>query len=141
MTLKSALQDLKQTTLAAVTGLFGKLAYLASLRQKKEEGYQHWGMSHIYGRETSDKALAIAHGEVVTEVLRTPVHNLVEDLHDSCKPEGVPPQEYVEGLRQEFENLLPGAKKNSPSALHLSSVLVALSALEKNREGATRSTS
>jgi hypothetical protein len=32
MSLKSALQDLKETTLSAVTGLLGKLAYLASLR-------------------------------------------------------------------------------------------------------------
>ena len=31
MTLKSALQDVKETTLAAVSGLLGKLAYLASL--------------------------------------------------------------------------------------------------------------
>jgi hypothetical protein len=33
MTLKSALQDVKETTLAAVSGLLGKLAYVASLRR------------------------------------------------------------------------------------------------------------
>ena len=33
MTLKSALQDVKENTLAAVSGLLGKLAYLASLRR------------------------------------------------------------------------------------------------------------
>jgi len=141
MTLKSALQDLKETTLSAVTGLLGKLAYLGSLHQKKEDGYQHWGMSLVYGRETSNKAIQTAHAEVVTEVLRTPVHRLIEDLHETCETEGVPPEQYVEGLQTEFENLLPGVKKNSPSALHLNSVLVALSSLEKNRERATRSTS
>jgi len=43
MTLKSALQDLKETTLAAVSGLLGKLAYMASLR-RGEGRYEHWGM-------------------------------------------------------------------------------------------------
>ena len=36
MTLKSALQDVKETTLAAVSGLLGKLAYLASLRRAQD---------------------------------------------------------------------------------------------------------
>jgi len=47
MTLKSALQDVKETTLAAVSGLLGKLAYLASLR-RGQDGYQHWGMSLMH---------------------------------------------------------------------------------------------
>jgi hypothetical protein len=42
MTLKSALQDLRETTLAAVSGLLAKLAYLGSLR-RPEGGYLHWG--------------------------------------------------------------------------------------------------
>jgi len=47
----------------------------------------------------------------------------------------------VEKLRQRLEDLLPGERKNSPTAAHLNSVLVALSSLRKNRERATRSTS
>ena len=33
MTLKSALQDVKETTLAAISGMLAKLVYLASLRR------------------------------------------------------------------------------------------------------------
>ncbi len=140
MTLKSALQDLKDTTLAAVSGLLGKLAYLGSLR-KQDGGYGHWGMSFIHGKETSEKALHTAHAEVVTEVLRTPLPALLNDLDNASKPSGVTAEDYLETLRSEFDTLLPGMSKKSACGAHLSSVLVALSALAKHRGRATRSTS
>ena len=56
MTLKSALQDVKETTLAAVAGLLGKLAYLASLRGAQGR-YEHWGLEAVHGPESSERAL------------------------------------------------------------------------------------
>ena len=56
MTLKSALQDVKETTLAAVSGLLGKLVYLASLRRAQGR-YEHWGMELVHGPESSERAL------------------------------------------------------------------------------------
>jgi hypothetical protein len=140
MTLKSALQDVRETTLAAVSGLLGKLAYLASLR-KKQGGYQHWGMSLVHGPESSERALRAAHAEVVARVLREPIGSLVEDLEESSQDRGVSPAGQVEDLRGRFDDLLPEERKDSPAASHLNSVLVALSALEKSRARATRSTS
>ncbi len=64
MTLKSALQDVKETTLAAVSGLLGKLAYLASLRRAQGR-YEHWGMELVHGPESSERALKTAHAEIV----------------------------------------------------------------------------
>ena len=140
MTLKSALQDVRETTLAAVSGMLGKLAYLASLR-KKQGGYQHWGMSLVHGEESSERALRTAHTEVVARVLREPIGSLVEDLQESSHDRGVSPDAYVDEMRGRFSDLLPEDRKNSPAASHLNSVLVALSALEKSRARATRSTS
>ena len=140
MTLKSALQDVRETTLAAVSGLLGKLAYLASLR-KEPGGYQHWGMALVHGPETSERALRTAHAEVVAKVLREPIGALVGDLEESSQEQGLSPGVYVEEMRSRFNDLLPEERKNSPSASHLNSVLVALSALEKSRARATRSTS
>jgi hypothetical protein len=140
MTLKSALLDVKETTLAAVSGLLGKLGYLASLRRVQGR-YQHWGMETVHGPESSERALKTAHDEVVTAVLRTPLASLEQDLEESSRGAGVEPTAYVERLRGRFEDLLPGERKDSPAAVHLNSVLVALSSLEKNRERATRSTS
>ena len=141
MTLKSALQDLRETTLAAISGLLAKLAYLASLRNR-EGGYGHWGLALLHGEEASDRALKAAHTEVLSTVLRTPISELVEDLressHDSQKTAGA----YVEGMRQQVNELLP-SEQDAASARHLNSVLVALSSLEreKNQKRATPSAS
>ena len=140
MTLKSALQDVKETTLAAVSGLLGKLAYLASLRRAQGR-YEHWGMELVHGPESSERALRTAHTEVLAGVLRTPLASLVEDLHESSRGAGVSPQAYIDEMRDRFEDLLPGERQDSPAASHLNSVLLALSSLEKNRGRATRSTS
>jgi hypothetical protein len=139
MTLKSALQDLKETTLAAVSGRLGKLAYLVSLRRAPGR-YQHWGMENLHGTESAERALKTAHAEVVSGVLSTPLESLVEDLQESSRQSGVAAQAYVEQMRGSAD-LLPDERKNSPASAHLNSVLVALSSLEKHRVRATRSTS
>jgi hypothetical protein len=140
MTLKSALQDVKETTLAAVSGLLGKLAYIASLRRAKGR-YEHWGMELIHGSESAERALKTAHAEIVAGVLRTPLEALIEDLKESSRGSGLDAKVYVDGMRDRFEDLLPGERQDSAAATHLNSVLLALSTLEKNRGRATRSTS
>jgi hypothetical protein len=140
MTLKSALQDVKETTLAAVNGLLGKLTYLASLRRARG-GYEHWGLESVHGVESSERALKTAHAEVVAGVLRAPLSSLLDDLEESSRGNGVAPEAYVGQMQDHFEDLLPSDRADSPAASHLSSVLVALSSLEKNRGRTTRLTS
>ena len=139
MTLKSALNDVRETTLAAVSGLLAKLAYLASLRHK-DGGYKHWGMSLVHGEDSSDKALKTAHSEVLSSVLRTPMSVLVEDLSHSSEASGQTALAFVEGMRGQVDELLP-AQPDQASARHLNSVLLALSSLEKAPEDATPSVS
>lgn len=144
MTLKSALQDVRETTLAAVAGLLGKLLYLASLRQ--DRAYQHWGMARVHGPESAERALKTAHGEVLAGVLRTPLAYLTEDLEETSRSHGLQPQTCVEEMRGKFDDLLLEDRKDSPKATHLSSVLTALSYLEpvclrKDPPGATPSAS
>ena len=139
MTLKSALQDVKETTLAAVSGLLGRLAYLASLR-RGQDGYQHWGMSLVHGEDASDRALKSAHTEVLSTVLRTPIADLVEDLRESSEDSKKTATAYVEGMREQVSDLLPSPEDRA-SARHLNSVLVALSSLEKNQKRAIPSAS
>ena len=140
MTLKSALQDFKETTLSAISGLLGKLKYVASLRGAGGR-YQHWGMESRYGRESSDNALKAAHSEVLAGVLRTPLPSLVEDLEQASSKNGVLPETYINEMRAGLDHLLPEGRQNAPASTHLNSVLVALSRLVRNRGRATRSTS
>jgi hypothetical protein len=139
MTLKSALQDLRETTLAAIAGMLAKLAYLASLR-RREGGYKHWGLSLVYGEESSDRALKAAHTEVLSKVLRTPISELEEDLHESSQGGQETAGTYIAGMQEQFNQLLP-SPQDAVSARHLNSVLVALSTLEKNRKAASPSAS
>jgi hypothetical protein len=139
MTLKSALQDLKETTLAAVSGLLGQLVYLASLRRHGQ--YQHWGMEMVHGSEAAERALRTAHSEVVSRVLRTPLPDLVEDLQQSSHASGMASQAYAEKMRGNLVDLLPEGRQASTVSSHLNSVLLALSSLERNRGRATRLTS
>src|ERR1700691_586970 len=129
MTLKSALQDFRETTLAAVSGLLGKLLYLASLRQ--DRAYQHWEMARVHGPESAERALKTAHGEVLAGVLRTPLVYLTEDLEETSRSHGLQPQTCVEEMRGKFDDLLLEERKDSPKATHLSSVLTALWHLEQ----------
>jgi hypothetical protein len=139
MTLKSALQDLRETTLAAISGLLAKLAYLGSLR-RREGGYLHWGMSLVHGEEASNRALKAAHTEVLSAVLRTPISDLVEDLRESSQSSRKTADDYLEGMREQIAELLP-SPEDTASARHLNSVLVALSSLEKTQKRATPSAS
>lgn len=140
MTLKSALQDFRETTLAAVSGLLGKLLYLASLRRAQGK-YEHWGMQAVHGAEATERALKTAHAEVVAGVLRAPLANLIADLEASSRENGGKTQVFIDTMRERFDDLLPGGDSGSPNALHLNSVLVALSSLQKHRGRATQSTS
>ena len=140
MPLKSALQDVKETTLRAVSGLLGKLAYLASLRHGNRR-YEHWGMEAVHGAESSEKAIRTAHAEVVASVLRAPLSTLIEDLRESSGSSGIAASAYVEELRGNLDNLLPDGRQNATVSTQLNSVLQALSSLERNRGRATRSTS
>jgi hypothetical protein len=139
MTLKSALQDLRETTLSAVAGLLAKLAYLGSLR-RRDGGYRHWGLSLVHGEDSSDRALKAAHTEVLSKVLRTPISELEEDLHESSEAGEEAAGTYIAGMQEQFDQLLP-SPQDAVAARHLNSILVALSTLEKNRKPATPSVS
>ena len=140
MTLKSALQDVKETTLSAISGLLARLAYLGSLRRAHGH-YDHWGMELVHGREASEKALKAAHSEVMGRVLRAPLSLLEQDLRESSEFTGTAPREFAQQMQGRLEELVPDGRENTPSATHLNSVLRALSSLERNRGRATRSTS
>jgi hypothetical protein len=139
MTLRSALQDLRENTLAAVAGVLAKLAYLGSLR-RPEGGYKHWGMALVHGEEASDRALKAAHTDVLATVLRAPISELEEDLQELSGDDRQAATSYIEKMRKQAETLIP-SPKDTVTARHLNSVLAALSSLQKHRKPATRSTS
>jgi hypothetical protein len=134
MTLKSAVQDVHESTLAAIPGLLAKLAYFGSLR-RRGGGYKHWGMALTHGEDACDRALKAAHSEVLSKVLRTPISDLEKDLRESNLSAQQTTAAYIDGMRGHIDDLLP-SPDDAISAHHLNSVLVALSSLEKGRRRA-----
>jgi hypothetical protein len=131
MTLKSALDDVLDVTLSAVTGIAGKLEYFSSLREGTDS-YSHWGLTRVYGEGCAQQALAEAHRAFFLVILRTSLRTLRDDVEVSSREEQKPVEEYVEDLRRRLASLLP-SDLGGGSARHFSSVLHALSSLASNQ--------
>jgi hypothetical protein len=130
MTLKSAFEDLSQTTLRALGDCLKKLEYLGELR-KSRGGYWHWGFSKVHGEAAAKKAFHEAHRAAVSEVLCTPLRTLLQNAESNSNNAGVDPEGYLENLGK--AELLP-ENPGAGSARHLNSVLHALLGLERNRK-------
>ena len=126
MSLISAVDDIVVTTLAFIPGLLGRLEYLSGL--KGENGYSHWGLTRVHGERAAQEALTDVHESLLSEVLRTPLRKLTEDLQLACACTHRVPSTYVQELYRNYPNLLPD-EVGGGSVRHFSSVLHALSAL------------
>ena len=135
MRLYSALEDFTNTTLQAVSGILGKLNYLSTLRGGGSS-YTHWGLTRLYGHAAAQEALEQAHKSIFSKVLRTPLRDLLEDLKESSNAAGLTAADYLKRLSDSQAALVP-FNPSSGSAKHFSSVLVALSNLQKTRRAAT----
>ena len=131
MTLRSALEDLLETTLPGVAGIAGKMEYVASLRDHASGTYSHWGLTRTYGETAAQQAMAEAHRQLFLRLLRTPLHTLCDDVVTSSGALQMTAVEYVERLRSRGAALLP-PDLGGGSARHFSSVLQALSVLASN---------
>src|SRR5439155_23790795 len=82
MTLKSACEDVLDTTLAAVSGIIGKLEYIAGLRDGSKK-YTHWGVQRLHGEQATQQAVAEARRLFFLNILRMVLQLLKEVLTDS----------------------------------------------------------
>lgn len=77
---RSAEADLSRNTLSRIPTLFGRLAYLASLRDRNSGLYVHHGLMSIYGGKKSHQALAQSHREIFQNWLKLALAEKIEDL-------------------------------------------------------------
>jgi len=131
MTLKSALDDVLDVTLNAVSGIVGKLEYLSGLRETSHS-YSHWGLARVYGEGAAQRALAEAHSAFFLATLRTSLRTLRDDVEVSSGEKQKPAEEYIKDVRRHWPTLLP-TDLGGGSARHFSSVLHALSSLASNQ--------
>jgi len=77
-----AAPDLWARTLSQVPTLFGRLAYLASLRDANSGRYQHFGLAQVYSDEEADQALRSSHARVFADWLNYPLTRQKADLEE-----------------------------------------------------------
>lgn len=135
MALRSASEDFEQTSLAVIPGLLGKLHYLSGLHDGRG-GYAHWGMGRVYGAHAAERAIGTSHKAILTQVLRTPMRVLFEDLQRSASNVQVSTIEFLSVLKKRTPALLPEGS-TAASQRHAMAVLRALSALVENPERAS----
>ncbi len=128
MTLNSALEDLRTTTLKAISGSLRRLEYFAGLRNA-DGTYGHWGLARVHGERAANKALDQEHRSLVSRILSMPLHQVLGDVERSSQLAGMTPAQYVERLRQQLDLLPP--EPGAGAARHFNSVLHALSVLAK----------
>jgi hypothetical protein len=77
---QSAMSDLWRHTLAQIPTVYGRLAYLSSLRDVNSGIYRHHGLSAMFGRDESNLALRHSHEKAFEEWLKLPLREQHKDL-------------------------------------------------------------
>src|SRR5277367_3968188 len=77
---RSAVGDLWKHTLSRIPTLYGRLWYLAYLRDPNSGAYRHHGLSAVFGREESGKALRESHERAFVEWLKLSLAEKRDDL-------------------------------------------------------------
>src|ERR1700694_6317533 len=70
---RNALADLWKHTLSQIPNTYGRLVYLASLRDPNSGAYRHYGLSAAFGREQSTSALRQSHEDTFLAWLNLPL--------------------------------------------------------------------
>jgi len=76
------IQDFTLTTLAGIPGEFGRLTYMASLRDLSSGRYEHAGLTALYPDEAIQQALTLCHEQIFERVLETPLSRQEVDLKE-----------------------------------------------------------
>jgi hypothetical protein len=77
---RSAASDLWRNTLSQIPSVFGRLVYLASLRNPNNGNYEHHGLSLVFGEDEANRALKDGHSAVFAEWLTFNLEQQKADL-------------------------------------------------------------
>jgi hypothetical protein len=66
---RSAASDLWRNTLSQIPTTFGRLIYLASLRDQNTGAYRHHGLEQLFGQEQSEQTLRQSHNQIFSDWL------------------------------------------------------------------------
>jgi len=74
--------EIWRNTLSHIPTLFGRLAYIASLRDPHTGRYHHYGMERLFGNEAAELMLRQSHSEIFSRWLNCGLEEQKHDLED-----------------------------------------------------------
>jgi hypothetical protein len=77
---RSAASDLWRNTISQIPSVFGRLVYLASLRNPNNGAYEHHGLALVFGQDEASRALKNSHAAVFDEWLTFNLEQQKADL-------------------------------------------------------------
>jgi hypothetical protein len=126
------IRDFTSTTLAAIPNLFGRLIYIAALRDLSSGKYEHAGLAALYPLEAIQEALECCHHEIFNRILETPLAAQGEDLREALQGMPGPVAETIANWRrmESYRILPPGGAPDYLKELFFSNLGALLEILE-----------
>src|SRR6202049_847699 len=133
---RSAASALWRNTLSQIPSVFGRLGYLASLRNANSGRYEHHGLALIFGEEEANKALKKSHSQLFAEWLGFRVEQQKADLDLYISGWFEDKRTVVETWLKlaPYRNLIPSTVRGVERRLYISD-LTALMELLRNAYG------
>jgi hypothetical protein len=136
---RGAAANLWRNTLSQIPTIFGRLVYLASLRDSNSGTYEHYGLAQLFGAREADRTLRQSHVQAFSEWLNLNLEQQKSDLED-----------YLAGLEEDvdailgnwirlapYRNLIPARVREVEKKLYLTDLEVVLELLKFDHDVAS----
>lgn len=132
---RQLVEDFSTRTLAAIPSEFGRLIYLASLRDLGSGRYSHAGLEALYPAADVQETLSKAHREICESILETPLAGQEKDLTFCLRGFEAESAEVVGNWREleSYRALLPFGLPGYIRNLFCSNIETLLSIFEEDR--------
>jgi hypothetical protein len=119
---RRAVADVWRHTLSQIPSVFGRLVYLAALRNPNSGHYDHHGLALVFGDEHANRALKKSHKQVFAEWLTFNIEQQMADLnlYLSDLPEAKKTVLQAWTKLKPYKNVLPSNAKPVERRLYLS---------------------
>lgn len=125
-------EDLTERTLAAISSEYGRLIYLASLRDLASGMYRHEGLEALYSAGSVQEALTQAHREVCSRIMEMPLSVQEKDLLNCWKGFDVEAEGLIGNWKESeaYRTLMPFGLPDYMRTLFCSNIETLLSVFE-----------
>jgi len=134
------MSDVWQRTLEQIPTVFGKLVYLASLRNANTGCYQHFGLAQLYGADEADRVLRTSHERVFASWLNFDLQNQKSDLDAYLTSVGDDRSTVLDAWESlsPYKTLTPAAAGDAERFLYSSDLEIILEILRNELSSSTR---